>query len=440
LRALLCIGVVMKLGVAPAMATPTVAGIALPSRGHDGDTERARRIADRLALALHGRVATADRSASDDLAIRLERARALYHKVDFDRSAAAFDDVLERAARAPHKVTEGSLLVAAAVTRATIAVARAETKRMRQLLERFLTYDPTFSLLAEERQATVGAELEKARLRLGARPALREDELADACGQAEILVVVRHSFGKEALIVTRLDACREALEIEVAPRTDDDTIATQLATAPWHESVFRAHDRYEIGLGLYKMGRYDEAIREWTAAYALSPRPPFLLNIGQAYRRLGRLDRAQEMYRTFLATDRQSEHAEEVKQILLTIEREIRAGAPVGAVPGAARVAHVAGEARALGPRSRRGLRIAGWTALAVGLGAVAAGGAFVGLAKQASDQSATLMTYDLELENRHDLYQRLDVAFFSVGAALSVGGVVMAVLGRHPREPERSR
>ena len=63
----------------------------------------------------------------------------------------------------------------------------------------------------------------------------------------------------------------------------------------------RARAHYEVGLGMYNLGNYADAVREFSAGYMLSPRPQFLINLGQAYRKLHELDRAAEMYRKYLA-------------------------------------------------------------------------------------------------------------------------------------------
>jgi tetratricopeptide (TPR) repeat protein len=66
------------------------------------------------------------------------------------------------------------------------------------------------------------------------------------------------------------------------------------------EAVRRATGHFETGKGHYHLGDYQSAIREFTAAYALSPQPEFLFNLGQAYRQLGENSRAREMYERFL--------------------------------------------------------------------------------------------------------------------------------------------
>jgi len=51
-----------------------------------------------------------------------------------------------------------------------------------------------------------------------------------------------------------------------------------------------ARVHFEAGTDHYAAGRYEEAIRRFQAGYALVPRPNFLVNIGQAYRKLGSAD------------------------------------------------------------------------------------------------------------------------------------------------------
>src|SRR5437588_12384629 len=63
----------------------------------------------------------------------------------------------------------------------------------------------------------------------------------------------------------------------------------------------RARGHYEIGLGLYRLGDYRGALKEFAAGYELMPRPGFLLNLGQTYRKLGQLARARDLYQQFLA-------------------------------------------------------------------------------------------------------------------------------------------
>src|SRR5258708_37696277 len=62
----------------------------------------------------------------------------------------------------------------------------------------------------------------------------------------------------------------------------------------------RARGHYEIGLGLYRLGDYRGALKEFAAGYELMPTAGFLLNLGQTYRKLGRLAQARDTYKHVL--------------------------------------------------------------------------------------------------------------------------------------------
>src|SRR5438132_61650 len=67
------------------------------------------------------------------------------------------------------------------------------------------------------------------------------------------------------------------------------------------EGVRRARAHFEVGLGMYNLGNYREALKEFAAGYQLTHKPKFLVNMGQAYRRLNELDSARGMYNRYLA-------------------------------------------------------------------------------------------------------------------------------------------
>jgi hypothetical protein len=66
------------------------------------------------------------------------------------------------------------------------------------------------------------------------------------------------------------------------------------------DAVARARTHFEAGRALFNLGNYTDAVREFSAGYQLSPRPGFLLNLGQCYRKLNDLPRAREMYQHYL--------------------------------------------------------------------------------------------------------------------------------------------
>jgi tetratricopeptide (TPR) repeat protein len=110
------------------------------------------------------------------------------------------------------------------------------------------------------------------------------------------------------------------------------------ARAESADDLARAKTHFEAGRALYQLGSYPEAVREFTAGHQLAPRPQFLLNLGQCYRKLGDLEQARAMYQRFLgevaADDPQRAEAEEV---LAVIERSLADNPPpvVAAAPAA---------------------------------------------------------------------------------------------------------
>lgn len=62
--------------------------------------------------------------------------------------------------------------------------------------------------------------------------------------------------------------------------------------------------RYDRGVELYGKGRYEEAIREFQAAYEIQQLPRLLYNIGQAHRKIGRDREAADHFERYLQQER----------------------------------------------------------------------------------------------------------------------------------------
>lgn len=101
-----------------------------------------------------------------------------------------------------------------------------------------------------------------------------------------------------------------------------------LALSLWGAPVFAQEDGgeearacYERGQRYYDLKKYPEAIGEFERGYVLSGLPAFLLNIAQAYRMQGDLERAADYYRRFLdRADADDPAREGVQKILLELE------------------------------------------------------------------------------------------------------------------------
>jgi hypothetical protein len=60
----------------------------------------------------------------------------------------------------------------------------------------------------------------------------------------------------------------------------------------------KAH--YEAANKYYDLHEYEDAVKEYKAAYFAKPDPAFLFNIGQCYRKLGKADQAIDFFREYL--------------------------------------------------------------------------------------------------------------------------------------------
>jgi hypothetical protein len=98
---------------------------------------------------------------------------------------------------------------------------------------------------------------------------------------------------------------------------------------PGADAVARARTHFEAGRALYSLGNYNDAIREFSAGYYMVPKPQFLVNLGQCYRKLNDLAKAKEMYNKFLAeAPADDPDREQVKQILVDLDAQIAAAPP----------------------------------------------------------------------------------------------------------------
>jgi tetratricopeptide (TPR) repeat protein len=81
-------------------------------------------------------------------------------------------------------------------------------------------------------------------------------------------------------------------------------LLTSVAAAPaWgakDPKEAEAHAQYEQGLKDYDLGRFKEALDEFSKAYELKALPGFLFNIAQCHRQLHSWERAAFFYRRFL--------------------------------------------------------------------------------------------------------------------------------------------
>jgi tetratricopeptide (TPR) repeat protein len=75
-----------------------------------------------------------------------------------------------------------------------------------------------------------------------------------------------------------------------------------VSTAHAERDKRAATGHFQQGSSLYADGRWSEALVEFEAGYEAYPLRGFLVNIGQCYRKLDRLEEAADVWRRFLAT------------------------------------------------------------------------------------------------------------------------------------------
>ncbi len=111
-------------------------------------------------------------------------------------------------------------------------------------------------------------------------------------------------------------------------------IAAGSAHAQSADDVARSRTHFEAGRALYNLGNYTDAVREFSAGYQNAPKPLFLVNLGQAYRKLNDLEHARDMYKKFLVEAPPTDpDREQVKQILQDLEAQIAARPPPAPAP-----------------------------------------------------------------------------------------------------------
>jgi len=77
-------------------------------------------------------------------------------------------------------------------------------------------------------------------------------------------------------------------------------LGAALASPAHAENAASAREHYERGTKFYDIGKYDDAIREFEAAYEAKSDPAFIYNLAQAHRLAGHNQEALQLYRNYL--------------------------------------------------------------------------------------------------------------------------------------------
>jgi hypothetical protein len=221
----------------------------------------------------------------DELAQSVARAQSLALEVRLDEAAALLDRALADVSHRPDRAEPGAF-IGAHIARVSIAFARGETERARELLDRVVRFDPFVDLSGDEDRPRMRAALEAAKRR--ERPPLSAEDLGDACKAADVVLVARAlsppAAGASALEFFRFDRGQLVAHSALA----DDRAVSALArapapaaTPPARQPVYRA----PLGLGLVAVAVAATGAGLWGSARAdydrLNASPCGLLGVCQ---------------------------------------------------------------------------------------------------------------------------------------------------------------
>jgi hypothetical protein len=115
-------------------------------------------------------------------------------------------------------------------------------------------------------------------------------------------------------------------------------VGTAAAEEP--DARARAEAHFEAGRGLYRVGNYSDALREFSAGYELVRLPLFLIDIAQCQRRLHKSAEALAAYRQYLAVSAPRDAMRpQVEATVAELTAELERAPPVVAPPPAISVA-----------------------------------------------------------------------------------------------------
>ena len=204
-------------------------------------------------------------------------------------------------------------------------------------------------------------------------------------------------------------------------------------------------------------GAYDDAAREYQAAYELVPHPVLFFNLAQVYRLKGDREQALEYYERYLAGDPDGRASAQARRFASELraaierdraaarqrERESRARQPrarrdAGAVLGPGGPPVDDGE-----PAPGRGLRVGGMVMGAVGAASVAVGDGFGLKARSISNEidDHTAGPWPDELLARQaqgEESEQYMFVFTSAGVAAIAAGGLLYYMGHRARDRER--
>lgn len=101
------------------------------------------------------------------------------------------------------------------------------------------------------------------------------------------------------------------------------TVTLLFATTAFADPAERAAKRhFDRATKFFNLGKFDEALDEYTQAYEAKPIPDFLFNIGQCHRNLNNYDAAIFSFKKYLKLAPDAENRDQVEEYIADLEAE----------------------------------------------------------------------------------------------------------------------
>ncbi len=222
-------------------------------------------------------------------------------------------------------------------------------------------------------------------------------------------------------------------------------------------NVEAARQHYAKAVQFYDLGRFQEAIGEFEAAYAAKPDPALLYNLAQSARRLGDNKRAIDLYKNFLmhvpGTPKRAEVERRIEELQALVNQAApsQPQPPPGAalanpafpspaagpvvVAAAAPAAPPTNPSEAQGPRT---LRIVGLSVAGVGAVGIVGGVVFGLRARSLGNQVSNAPVFVASDEQAGKNSEVLQWVCYGLGAAALATGSVLFYLGGRASAPPR--
>ncbi len=186
---------------------------------------------------------------------------------------------------------------------------------------------------------------------------------------------------------------------------------------------------YQNAVVLYRQNKYTDAVTEFKKAYDIKPTPRLLFNIAQCYRKNDQLLEGIEYFTKYLASD--ADASTEVRAEVQAYKSELEAKLQARAASERRKIVVIATEK----PAPRWYLPF-GASALALGIGGLAAGASLVGIDGKCAD---TPQLPALECDRLYN--SSTDGAVISAvgGSMVVIGSVFIVISLRRPRTTQKT-